>query len=640
MERALRSTMICHAPARFCPDGVQGGMNEDASHDGRLVRLLLLLLPAMIFRHYSHVVALVFALTVGGLGSAPTQAANFSHQEVDPTRFAAIAAPIGPGTNHKLLILEQLTQRPCWREVGAAPTVIQLAMMDYSDFTGICSRSVDSNGFSVRMGSQDLALHYSLRIEHRPNDLVLVAYPTRDRQAPTLEIGRTYGNTKSFAKIQLAPGWRLTRRTYNGQPLGHLYLTHDQPLRAGGTPQPANSLAPLPLPSVQAPLLIRPDAGNVVVQPISYRPQSRVGTIVVPVIEPTAPASPIPPGLSPSPTPLPSMPWSNSAQYRVVVPVQPSQVERVKQLVPDAFRTLLNGQVVMQVGLFFDRATAIQRQQQLLAYNLPAQILESSGTVPLASETPNWPTTSTVPSTRLVGFNLAEPDRTRLGSPLRLWSTYYYRHQAPAIPDGNPLLDLQGNSLGVALSDRDWCHAALQGSVQVTAGSRIIGTFNYAGRGEQPQVDCSVYYPKLKQVADTSRVRFKVSKAAYGNGVGGHQLVPFRSIAVDPSHIAIGSLLYVPQARGSTITLPSGQQLVHDGYFYAVDVGNAIRGNHIDTFIGASQTNPFSYVTSTANGIFSAYVVNDPNLIAAMRALHQSPQLTAQTPSSSVINQK
>lgn len=593
----------------------------------------------MIFRHYAHSVALVFALMVGGLGSTPAQATSFSHQEVDPTRFAAIAAPIGTGTDHKLLILEQLTQRPCWREVGSAPTVIQLAMMDYSDFTGICGRSVDSNGFSVRMGGQDLALQYSLRIEHRQTDLVLVAYPTRDRQAPTLDIGRTYGNTKSFAKIQLAPGWRLTRRTYNGQPLGHLYLTHDQPLSPGVAPipQPANSLTPIPspqfpAPQFQAPVLIRPNAGSVVVQPISYRPQPRVGNVVVPVIESTSPAMPWPQA---SPMPWPSIP--RSTQYRVVVSANPSQVEQVKQLVPDAFRTLLDGQMVMQVGLFFDRATAIQRQQQLLAYKLPAQILESSGTVPLSTETPRSPSTPTVPSTSLVGFNLPQPDRAQLGHPLSLWSTYYYRHQASTVSGGNPLLDLQGNSLGVALSDRDWCHAALQGSVQVTDGSRPIGTFNYAGRGEQPQVDCSVYYPKLKQVADTNRVRFKVSKAPYGNGVGGHQLVPFRSIAVDPSQIAIGSLLYIPQARGTAITLPSGQQLVHDGYFYAVDVGNAIRGNHIDTFIGANRTNPFSYVTSSANGTFSAYLVNDPNLTAAMRALHQSPPLAAQTPQTSSV---
>jgi Protein of unknown function (DUF3747) len=107
------------------------------------------------------------------------------------------------------------------------------------DFTGICGRSTDSNGYSMRMGGQDWGLNYDLRILQRDRDLVLVGVPLRG-EGPSIELGRTNGITSGFVKIALNPGWRFTKRSYEGQTLGHVYLTHDltlsEMLGAGTSP--------------------------------------------------------------------------------------------------------------------------------------------------------------------------------------------------------------------------------------------------------------------------------------------------------------------------------------------------------------------------------------------------------------------
>lgn len=67
-------------------------------------------------------------------------------------------------------------------------------------------------------------------------------------------------------------------------------------------------------------------------------------------------------------------------------------------------------------------------------------------------------------------------------------------------------------------------------------------------------------------------------------GVQGYTLTEMRSIAVDPRLIPIGSRLYIPQAENVVI---DGQQLT--GVFYAHDIGSAVKGKHIDVFVGRRQ---------------------------------------------------
>ncbi|MGC9503508.1 DUF3747 domain-containing protein [Baaleninema sp.] len=176
-------------------------------------------------RQLTALAAIVFS-TVGTTGSA--LATGFESTEVDNSDFIAIAAPIGQTNGYQLLLVEQISDtRACWTERGINPTTVEPLLLDF-DFSGICGRATDSNGYSIRMGDRDLGMQYSLRVIQRGSELVLVGIPFGlNRNLPQIEIGRTRGLTAGFTRIYLDPGWRLTRRTYEGRALGHIYLTHD-----------------------------------------------------------------------------------------------------------------------------------------------------------------------------------------------------------------------------------------------------------------------------------------------------------------------------------------------------------------------------------------------------------------------------
>lgn len=153
--------------------------------------------------------------------------ANFGRLEVEQENFIAIAAPVGQTLGHQLLILEQVSDtRLCWSERSLNPAIVDPLLLDF-DFSGICGRSTDSNGYSIRVDDQDWALDYALRIQREGNDLVLKGVPFGAGEED-FEIGRTNGFASGFLKIQLHPGWRFTRRSYQGRPLGHIYLTYDR----------------------------------------------------------------------------------------------------------------------------------------------------------------------------------------------------------------------------------------------------------------------------------------------------------------------------------------------------------------------------------------------------------------------------
>ena len=70
--------------------------------------------------------------------------------------------------------------------------------------------------------------------------------------------------------------------------------------------------------------------------------------------------------------------------------------------------------------------------------------------------------------------------------------------------------------------------------------------------------------------------------APYGLDALGHKLIPYRTIAVDPDVIKLGTVVYIPALDG--IRLPSGK--THDGLCLAQDTGQGIEGARIDVFVG------------------------------------------------------
>ncbi len=354
-----------------------------------------------------------------GWGVAPSAiAVQFDQREVIQNQFILVAAPYGSGS-HQLLILQQLSQRrACWREYGNNPVMVEPLLLNF-DFTGICDRSTDSNGYSIRIAGQDLGLQYGLRLARQTNDLVLVAYPLRDRSLPTLELGRTNGIPNGFGKIILNPDWRLTRRVYQRRNLPHLYLTRNE-LPAGISPRaiaarPSSSSPISTTPSARPSAVSAPSPLPVQRPVVPPRPRPGTAVLTAPVeipVPPPATTNPSPTGsVPPLPVPTSQIPLGNAGtglptitinptpgarstarsgsarqganlasalgyNYRVLVPLeQPSTEGKVRSMVPDAFRTRLNGQLMMQVGLFYDRADAEAVVRQLAVQNIPATIV-------------------------------------------------------------------------------------------------------------------------------------------------------------------------------------------------------------------------------------------------------------------------
>ena len=76
--------------------------------------------------------------------------------------------------------------------------------------------------------------------------------------------------------------------------------------------------------------------------------------------------------------------------------------------------------------------------------------------------------------------------------------------------------------------------------------------------------------------------RFMFTKHPFGNGVGSCALRPFRTLAVNPKMIPLGSKVLIKETVG--MKLPNGKK--HDGVWYAQDVGGSIKGNMVDMFVG------------------------------------------------------
>ena len=153
---------------------------------------------------------------------SPAKASTFDEQEIERDRIIAIAAPYRHGYN--LVVIEQVPgQAPCWSEQGIAPVAVDALLMNFN-FSGHCRRATDSNGYSVRLGGEERGSDYLLKIVEQEHELVLVA-TQRDPNQPPLTIGRTHGRSSGITKIFLNPGWRFTKRSYQGKELSHFYFS-------------------------------------------------------------------------------------------------------------------------------------------------------------------------------------------------------------------------------------------------------------------------------------------------------------------------------------------------------------------------------------------------------------------------------
>ena len=193
-------------------------------------------------RTYLALVGLgIGALALQGQPLPVARAAElFSSQPLDGSRFVILGKPVG-FADWSLLVLEQIRSRPlCWEQ--RADGLIDAALNRF-DFTGICSRYIDSNGFSIRAGDQDLGGTYRLRLRQVGQEVQLQAMsPT---QTATVLVGRGTAGRRDrdvFVAITLEPDWQLSRRVFGRQTLNHVYFATATPIteliaRAGRSDQ-------------------------------------------------------------------------------------------------------------------------------------------------------------------------------------------------------------------------------------------------------------------------------------------------------------------------------------------------------------------------------------------------------------------
>jgi hypothetical protein len=193
---------------------------------------------------------------------AARASALFSAADVDQQRFVLVAAPIGTkGERSQLNIYEQIkATRPCFDVAPGSPAVVN-PLLGTFDFTGICNRYIDANGYSVRVGNSDLATTYRLMVTRTSGDLLLVAFPTKAGAGPEMVVARTRGDGNGFLKLEMEPGWRLMRRQFGGRSLGHLYVyAEDWPAGVTVTTAPAGVTPPTATPPTATPPTATPAA--------------------------------------------------------------------------------------------------------------------------------------------------------------------------------------------------------------------------------------------------------------------------------------------------------------------------------------------------------------------------------------------
>lgn len=184
----------------------------------------------LLLRSLSTLVSSLPALLVLGIpaaGPVAAQGALFSARDLDQSKFVIVAAPIGDGLRAQLNIYEQVSdRRPCFSTSGSSPARVEPLLATF-DFTGICSRYMDGNGYSLRVGGSDLGTVYRLSVVRQGSDNILLAAPGRNQAGPEIVVARTQGHSDGFLLFVPEPGWKLMRRHFGNRALGHVYLYRD-----------------------------------------------------------------------------------------------------------------------------------------------------------------------------------------------------------------------------------------------------------------------------------------------------------------------------------------------------------------------------------------------------------------------------
>lgn len=225
-------------------------------------------------------------------------------------------------------------------------------------------------------------------------------------------------------------------------------------------------------------------------------------------------------------------------------------------------------------------------------------------------------------------FSLPAPNLKR-AEKRELWATWYNLAPAKEDPNGAPLVDTNNQPISVPIPPKQWCMGAMSGAIQVTDRHGEKQTYHYIDSRGPQRINCRNHV-KIRHpwVGAIGRSRFVRSIHPYGDGFNKSVLIPYRTIAADKTKLPLGSVVFIPLARGVKIKLPDGNMAVHDGYFYVGDKGGGgVKDDHIDVFSGPIQENPFpAFIQrSGEDKHFDAYLIKEKTINERLVAMHQSP---------------
>ena len=247
-----------------------------------------------VFRPVRALAALLPLASLALVAGEPVRAQSlFAASDLDQSRFVIVSAPIGDGSRSQLNIYEQRSNaRPCFSVQGANPGQVNPLLATF-DFTGICNRYIDANGYSVRIGGTDLATVYRLSVVRQNADLQLLAIPTKTGAGPEMVVARAGGQAPGFLLLVPEPGWKLMRRSFGGRALGHVYVYRDS--WPDGSAASGQGAAAPGTPSVAPPGATAPAA------PLGSAPTGKPPRV-------KAPASPAAPAAAPAAPAAPATP--------------------------------------------------------------------------------------------------------------------------------------------------------------------------------------------------------------------------------------------------------------------------------------------------------------------------------------------
>ncbi len=152
---------------------------------------------------------------------------------------------------------------------------------------------------------------------------------------------------------------------------------------------------------------------------------------------------------------------------------------------------------------------------------------------------------------------------------------------------GAPVIGKFRNTYYYVASERDFSSYEintairdLQGNVIEQTSKQYKKALDIEGSGKLRNDKVVNYHGRVD-----GDVRYKVVSEPWGRGVGTCALSPFHTIAVDPETIPLGSVVQIDETKG--MLLPDGSH--HNGLWKAEDIGNAIKKDRIDLFIGLKK---------------------------------------------------